>query len=143
MMSFLVEGYDPEAKSRAHALVDRLRHGVPDDVVWPDGEGVELGNIRGTWNEVLLALARYDALDDTEATDIFLVEEDGLVGIVISGVDHAPAILTEPEDYLPHVVSIIGGKNSDPATIATTVGRLIAKGIGAEPKLLRRSTASV
>lgn len=108
-------------------------------VDWPDGEGVEVGNLRATWSEVMRAFCIYREIGTRPTEEVFSVVEDGLQAIVILRAGEAPIVLTEPEDFLPDVVGIISGIQSDPQKVALEVQHMLRVGIGVEPGLRRKS----
>lgn len=136
----MVEGYHRPTVAQLKARPTALPGGSVDDITWPDGEGVELGNIRGAWRDVVQAVTRYAALNLRPRERVFAVTDDGLQAIVLLGFDRAPIVVTEPEDYLPHVIGITGGVKSDAAKVAQRIQNIIRIGLGAEPKMKRRSS---
>lgn len=128
---FLITGHLPDRdQSSGHLLPGRL-----DQIVWRDGEGVELGTIRGGWDEIMRAATTFVWLGADPSLELFSVTEDGLSGILILGLDSDPVILTEPEDHLPDVIGIVGGKNSDADAIVRRIQHLISVGVGSQKSI--------
>ncbi|MEM6728793.1 MAG: hypothetical protein AAF618_09855 [Pseudomonadota bacterium] len=76
------------------------------------------------------AITRAVLLREGKPDRLALTKEDGREGLVLKQQQGGPTVLTEPEDHLPFVISVIAPVESDADERLAEVHALLAEGLG-------------
>ncbi len=116
-------GAGPVGGQRKHRAVARAQ---PGDVVWPSGEGREIGTIRGTIDELLGVLRR--RVNRGRVREHVSYGEDGAESAVVLGPpSRTLACLLSDDSQAPGVVAVIADVGADPCVVVKTVERVLGR----------------
>ena len=110
---------------RRHRALDRI---CAEDIVWPSGEGHEIGTIKGDLNAIVGIVRR--RMNRGTVREPVSYGEDGPARALVLGQPRKETVacLVTDESQAPGVVAVIADVGADPAAVIRAVEKTVGRG---------------